>query len=146
MVEALGGVTYGSPARVGEQDQHHCLAVLLLGYFVEQLLEKVRFSNRLNQEYHVLNDVLYARELFDQVHAHVVQRVQRTTKREDKLVVLDAQAVQLHHDRRRVRTETEHRRIDKVLIARGNQHVVIRVKITGQVEGGLELECQVADC
>jgi len=137
-VEALGGVTYGSPAPLGEKDQHQCLAVLLLGYFVEQLLDKVRFSNRLDQEHHVLNDVFYARELFDQVHAQVVQCA---TKREDELVVLDAQAAQLHHDRRRVRAEIEHRRIDKVLVARGNQHIVIRVKITGQVKGGLEPEC-----
>jgi hypothetical protein len=36
------------------------LAVLLLGYFVEQLLDKVRLSNRLDQEHHVLNDALYA--------------------------------------------------------------------------------------
>ncbi len=89
-VEAFGSITNGSLAHLVEQDQHQRLAVHLLGYLVEQLLDKVRPSNRLDQEHHVLNNALYARELFDQVHAQVVQHVQRATKREDELIILDA--------------------------------------------------------
>ncbi len=76
-----------------------------------------------------------------------MQRMRRAAERKQKLGVLDTQAVQLDHDRRQVRAESEHWRSHKMLVQRGNLlqiGIVITSIRTDDVAD--KAKCKLADC
>ncbi len=69
-----------------------------------------------DHEYYLLQDVFHSREVFDQIHAKIVDCMGRTAVSEHEFLRFQALLAQLDHDVRGIAAKAKHRGINEVFI------------------------------